>query len=143
MRAFLALMLLASIAGADALDEALAQVHLERKDLGWRPRGYWSRFPQDIPYKLLHFDDCLAEPLAIVNVARTMGNAERTLLDPEALAKPAEKSDGSLYKAAFALGVERKIGSFRGYSANLTAKDTDIVEALLARELAEPALEEG
>jgi hypothetical protein len=132
MRALLAVLLLVSVAGADALDDALARAGLARKDLGWRPKGYWNRFPEDIPYKLRHFDDCLAEPLAVVNVARTMGSSAKTLLDPEALAKPAEKSDGSLYKAAFALGVERKIGSFRSYSANLTAKDTDIVEALLA-----------
>lgn len=132
MRPLLFALLFAAVAGADALDDALAKAGLERRDLGWRPRGYWSRYPMDIPHKLRHFDDCLAEPLSMVNVARTLGNSERTLLDPAALAKPAEKSDGSLYKAAFVLGVERRIGSFRAYSANLTARDTDIVEALLA-----------
>ncbi|KAF0244709.1 MAG: hypothetical protein FD180_2301 [Planctomycetota bacterium] len=132
MRFFLFTLLLAAVASADALDEALVKAGLERKDLGWRPRGYWSRYPQDIPYKLRHFDDCLAEPLAVVNVARTLGNSEKANLDPAALSKPAEKSDGALYKAAFTLGVERKIGSFRAYSVNLTARDTDIVEALLA-----------
>lgn len=132
MRPLLFSLLLAAVAGADALDDALAKAGLRRQDLGWRPRGYWSRFPMDIPHKLRHFDDCLAEPLAVVNVSRTMGNSLRANLDPAALAKPAEKSDGALYKAAFALGVERRIGSFRGYSTNLTAKDTDVVEALLA-----------
>ncbi|MEK7465859.1 MAG: hypothetical protein AAB074_00470 [Planctomycetota bacterium] len=131
MRLIFVTLLLAAVASADALDDTLAKVGLERKDLGWRPRGYWNRYPQDIPYKLRHFDDCLAEPLSVVNVARTLGNSEKLFLDPVALAKPAEKSDGALYKAAFALGVERRIGSFRAYSANLVAKDTDIVEALL------------
>jgi hypothetical protein len=131
MRAALLALLVAATVHADALDEALAKAGLERRDLGWKPKGYWSRYPQDIPYKLRHFDDCLAEPLAVVNVARTLGNSLRANLDPAALAKPAEKSDGALYKAAFTLGVERRIGSFRAYSTNLTAKDADIVEALL------------
>ncbi len=115
----------------DALDDALAGVGLRREDLGWRPRGYWSRYPADIAHKLRHFDDALAEPLAVVNVARTLGSSARSLLAPEALARRGEKSDGALYKAVFALGIERRIGSFRSYSANLTAADVDLVEALL------------
>lgn len=127
----LVILTLALPARADVLDDALARAGLTRRDLGWRPKGYWNRFPADIDHKLRHFDDCFAEPLATVNVARTLGNSVRTLLALDALAKAGEKSDGSLYKAAFALGVERRIGSFRAYSANLTAPDIDLVDALL------------
>ena len=87
----------------DALDETLAQVGLRRFDLGWRPKGWWSRFPADIPYKLRHFDDLFAEPLATVTFTRMMGHAARIHLDPEALATPAAKSDGHLYQAVHAL----------------------------------------
>ncbi|MBI3271508.1 MAG: hypothetical protein HYZ53_21135 [Planctomycetes bacterium] len=129
---FLLLALLApSAARADALDDALALVGLDRATLGWRPKGYWGRYPADIPYKLRHFDDCLAEPLAVVNVARTLGSSARALLATDALAKAPEKCDGALFRAVHALGIERKLGSFRAYSANLLAVDTDIVEALL------------
>ncbi|MBI2923968.1 MAG: hypothetical protein HYY18_23150 [Planctomycetes bacterium] len=131
MRAFLLVVLSAAVALADPLDDALARAGLTRDDLGWRPKGYWSRYPADIPWKLRHFDDVLAEPVAGVNFTRTLGNSAKAFLSPEALGKPAEKSDGALYRAAFALGVERKTGSFRAYSANLTAADTDLVDALI------------
>jgi len=120
-------------AGAeDALDQALALEGLQRSDLGWRPPGYWSRYPADIPHKLRHFDSLMAEPLATVAFARTAGAVAREHLSPEALGKAPEKSDGALYKAVHGLGVERKFGGFRSYSANLTSPKTDLVEALLA-----------
>ena len=43
----------AAPAGPDAIDDALALAGLTRKDLGWEGRGWWDRYPQDIPYKLL------------------------------------------------------------------------------------------
>ncbi|MCI0343403.1 MAG: hypothetical protein L0216_20035 [Planctomycetales bacterium] len=116
----------------DALDEALAAEGLRREDLGWRPRGWWSRYPADIPHKLRHFDDLLAEPLATATFARTAAAALREHLAAEALAKRPEKSDGALYKAVHALGVERRFGGFRSYSANLAAKKTPLADALLA-----------
>jgi hypothetical protein len=116
---------------ADALDEALALEGLARSDLGWRPRGYWSRFPADIPHKLRHFDELLSQPLATITFTRTAAAAARALLSSEALAKIPEKSDGSLYQAVQLLGVDRKFGAFRAYSANLEAEPTDIVDALL------------
>ena len=131
MRALLVVLLACSVASADALDDLLARAGLAREDMGWRPRGYWNRYPADIPFKLRHFDDCLAEPLATVNLSRTLGNSAKGLLAAEALAKAPEKSAGGLYRAAYALGVERKTGSFRAFSTNLTAADTDLVDALI------------
>ncbi len=116
----------------DALDDALAAEGLRREDLGWRPRGWWSRYPADIPHKLRHFDDLLAEPLATVAFARTAAAALRENLSTEALAKVPEKSDGALYKAVHALGVERRFGGLRSYSANLAAKRTPLADALIA-----------
>jgi hypothetical protein len=119
-------------APGDALDQALALEGLKREDLGWRPRGYWTGYPADIPYKLRHFDDLFAEPLATVTFARTAAAIAREQLSPEALARVPEKSDGALYKAVWGLGVERKFGGFRAYSANLTAPPTSLVDAILA-----------
>ncbi len=116
----------------DALDEALALAGLKREDLGWRPRGYWSGYPADIPYKLRHFDDLMAEPLATVSFARTAAAIASEQLSEKALARVPEKSDGALYKAVWGLGIDRKFGAFRSYSANLTAPRTSLVDALLA-----------
>jgi len=127
----LTLLFPAGRATADALDDALAEEGLTRADLGWEPRGYWSRFPADIPYKLRHFDALFAQPLATVTFARTASAAVDTYLDPEALAKPPEQSDGSLYKAVQVLGVDRKLGTFRNYSADLADEPVELIDALL------------
>ncbi len=128
------------VRAADALDEALALEGLQRGDLGWRPRGYWSRFPADIPYKLRHFDALMDEPLATVTFVRTAGVIVRDELSPSGLARRQRPSSGkfdpvagALYKAVSGLGVERKFGGLRGFSANLVAPaDASLLEALLA-----------
>ncbi len=126
---------------ADALDEALALAGLKRSDLGWRPRGYWSRYPADIPYKLRHFDALLDEPLATVTFARTAGVVARDELSTVGLARRQKLAEGgkfnavsgALYKAVSGLGVERKFGGVRAYSANLTAPaNASLVDAILA-----------
>jgi len=127
----LTLIVTTAAAGDDAIDEALALEGLVRSDLGFEPRGWWSRYPADIPYRMRHFDDLMAEPLATVTFARTASAVARDRLSREALAKVPEKSDGPLYQAAHMLGVERKFGGFRSYSANLEAKPTELVDALM------------
>jgi hypothetical protein len=86
-------------ARTDALDDALAHEGLRRADLGWEPRGYWSRFPADIPHKLRHFDDLLAQPLATVTFTRTAAEAARIHLHPDSLAGTAPDAVGHLYQA--------------------------------------------
>lgn len=118
---------------ADSLDDALALEGITRDDLGFQQRGYWSRYPADIPYKMRHFDSLMAEPLAIPTFVRTSANAFRTYLDPEGLSEVGDMGATSLFSAVYALGIERRFGAFRSYSANLTAPDEpDLVEALLA-----------
>lgn len=118
-------------APADALDDALALAGLERRDLGWRRRGHWRRYPADIPYKLRHFDGLLDEPLATVRYTRTFGAAARTLLDEKALHEKGPRGAGALYRLVHNLGVSPRFGGFRAYSANLTAKPTPLDEAIL------------
>lgn len=117
----------------DPLDGALALTGLERADLGWRPKGYWSGYPADIPYKLRQFDDLLAEPIANVSYLRTLGNAARLYLDPSTLDEPiGGEIAGNIYQAVHRLGVVRKTGVFRSYSCNLTAEPTPLYDAIIA-----------
>lgn len=117
----------------DALDEALALEGLERSDLGLAARGYWSRFPADIPYMMRHFEPLLAEATAIPTFARTAGNALRDALSPEAIDSIGDMGATPLHQVVYALGVERGFGGLRGYTTNLIAPETpDLVDALLA-----------
>lgn len=116
----------------DALDEALALDGLTRADLGWEARGWWQRYPEDIPYKLRHLDDLFAEPLAVVPFVRAMGATVSQLLAPEKLA--GEKNGqgaGPLFTAVHDLGVNKRHGASRAFSANLTAEPTPLPRALL------------
>jgi len=115
----------------DAIDQALAMQHLARKDVGWTPRGTWEGYPRDIPYKLRHFDDLLAEPFATVPWVRAMGAEVREFLDPKKLNEKTPQGAGSLLRAVHGLGINRKFGAFRAYSANLTAPPTPLDQAIL------------
>ncbi len=122
----------ASGADPDALDDALHSAGLTRADVGWEARGWWERYPQDIPYKLRHFDDLCAEPLAIVPFTRVMGATLRKTLAPEMVAgQKGERGAGALYRAVHDLGVNKRYGATRPYSANLTAPPTPLGAALL------------
>ena len=101
----------------DRLGEALGLVGFSRGDLGYRPKGYWSRYPNpaQMPYKLPFFDDLFAEPLRLYEFTGIMAMSAHAYLMPDGLDK---KSD-ALYKLVYFLGVDRKITGFRSYSANL------------------------
>ena len=119
-------------AGGDALDEALALAGMTRADLGWQPKGWWPRFPADVPYKLRAFDTLFAEPLDTVAYARSLGQAAKEHLDSAVLHEKTDRLDGHLYQAVHRLGVNPKFGGLRGYSANLTAEPTPLDQAILA-----------
>ncbi len=99
----------------DILKQALGEVGFTKDDLGYQPKGYWNRFPLDIPHRLSSFDDLFAQPLRLYDYARVMSNTVETYLDP---AYADSASDG-LYKLVYNLGVDKKLGGFRSYSANL------------------------
>lgn len=116
----------------DALDEALDLAGLTRADLGWEARGWWQRYPQDIPYKLRHFDDLCAEPLAVVPFVRTMGHTVEQTLAPEKVAGERNGTGGgALFQAVHDLGPNKKYGATRAYTANLSAPPTPLHVALL------------
>ncbi len=99
----------------DILGRALGEVGYTREDLGYEPQGYWNRFPLDIPHKLSSFDALFAEPLRLVDYATVMANTVELYLDPDY----ADSTDGGLYKLVYNLGVDKRQGGFRSYSANL------------------------
>jgi hypothetical protein len=99
----------------DVLQTALDSIGFSRSDLGIHPRGYWGRFPTDIPYKLKSFDDLFAEPLKLYDFTKSFGGAVRQFCDPARL----DSLDNNLYNLVYFLGVERKLGGFRSYGANL------------------------
>ena len=50
--------------GRDLLGEALESVGFTRADLGYRPAGYWTRYPR-VPYMMPFFDDLFSEPMRV------------------------------------------------------------------------------
>lgn len=100
---------------ADILQMALDSVGFDRSDIGYQQKGYWNRFPLDTPYRLTSFDDLFAEPLMLYDYSKTMANAAKKYLAPDYL----DSNSISLYALTYSLGVDRKLGGFRTYSANL------------------------
>lgn len=99
----------------DILGRILNEVGFSRADLGYDYKGYWNRFPLDIPHRLTSFDDLFKEPLKLYDYATVMGNVTEKYLDP----KYTDSANDGLYKLLYNLGVDRKLGGFRSYSANL------------------------
>ncbi len=117
---------------ADALDDTLALVGLRRADLGWRPKGWWPRFPH-VPYKHRAFDALFNQPLDTITYARTLGETAWQRLDPAELAKQdLGRNSRSLFQATQRLGIDPQFGGFRGYTANNLAPETPLDEAILA-----------
>jgi len=83
------------------------------------------------PYRMRHVEELFADPLATIPWLRSMGTQAAALLSPEGLAKKGDLGTGSLYRLVHDLGVHRRLGATRAYSANLTATPTPLAEALL------------
>jgi hypothetical protein len=99
----------------DILGKILNEAGFTRADLGYDYKGYWNRFPLDIPYRLTSFDDLFREPLKLYDYAFVMGNVAEQYLHPHY----SDSTDNGLYQLVYNLGVDRKLGGFRSYSANL------------------------
>ena len=104
----------------DPLRVALDTVGLSTSDLGYRPKGYWNRYPQPqgIPHKLPFFDDLFAEPLRVYDFTRTLANAVHDYLTPEMI----WEKGIALHRLVYFLGVDRMVTGFRNYSANLAPR---------------------
>lgn len=100
--------------GPDALGEILSAQGLRRADLGYRPRGDWTRYPlmERTPYLLPLFGPVFSEPLRSYDLARTLGTATDRFLRPDTVNTP------YVFRAVYYLGFDRKVGNFREYEAN-------------------------
>ena len=108
----------------DAFQVILNELGIDENDLGWEPKGYWTRFPdpQDIPYKPLAFDDLCADPQYLYDFTRIMALAVEDYLHPDYLAGNAH--DG-LLRVAYYTGVRNATSQFRDYSASLWSELDD------------------
>ncbi len=121
--------------GRDLLGEALASVGFTRDDLGYRPDGYWTRFPR-VPYVMPFFDSLFSEPMRVYDYTRTMGNCVERFLDPESTGE--HRRDGvttpdRMHQLVYFLAVERRVDGFRSYSVNLLPRadeETPILDAI-------------
>ncbi len=100
--------------GPDALGELLTANGLRRADLGYRPRGDWTRYPllERTPYLLPLFAPLFSEPLRSYDLARTLGTAADRFLRPDTV------NTAYVFRAVYYLGFDRKVGNFREYEAN-------------------------
>jgi hypothetical protein len=108
----------------DALVEIFDQLAISQSDMGYRPKGYWTRYPdpKDIPFKMLAFDDLLAEPQRIYDFVRIMALAVEDYLHPDYLASADRGSSKGLLKTVYYCGVRNATAEMRDYSASLWAE---------------------
>ncbi len=108
--------------GTDLFDKALDAIDRDRSDLGYRPKGYWNRFPgpDGIPHLLPFFTDLFAEPLRTYDFTRTFAAATERYLTPDYRAA----HDDALRNLVYYLGVCRRMEGFRSYGANLPLPDS-------------------
>ncbi|MHC4471558.1 MAG: hypothetical protein ACYS99_11400, partial [Planctomycetota bacterium] len=101
----------------DVFSQALSEMGITAKDLGYRPKAHWARYPHPnrVPHVLPFFTDLHANPLDTYEFTRTLGNAVEDLLTPEAL----REKENALERLGVLLATDRRIGGFRGYGTNL------------------------
>ncbi len=115
----------------DAFQTALDSLGISQDDIGYKPKTYWLKYPQQVPYKFIAFDDLFAEPLKLYDYSKTMSNIVSEFLKPEVFAK----SSNVMFKLVQSLSIDRYIGSNRGYGANIikqiNANDTNALSDAL------------
>lgn len=116
----------------DAWEAMMRGLGITESNLGFRPKGYWTRYPDpnDIPFKMLAFDDLFAEPQRIYDFVRVMALSVEDYLHPDYLASEDRGSSKGLLKVAYYCGIRNATAQFRDYSASLWA-ELDEKEPLL------------
>ncbi|TKJ42274.1 hypothetical protein CEE37_00930 [candidate division LCP-89 bacterium B3_LCP] len=118
----------------DAWQLMLSQLNLNESNLGFKPKGYWTRYPdpKDIPFKLLAFDDLFAEPQRIYDFVKIMALSVEDYLHPDYLSGSDRGHSKGLLKVAYYCGVRNATAQFRDYSASLWAELDEEEPLLLA-----------
>ncbi|MFH1049937.1 MAG: hypothetical protein V1779_03285 [bacterium] len=112
----------------DAFLEMMKILNISEDNLGYSPKGYWSRYPvpDGIPYKIVSFNDMMAEPHKIHDFIRTMALSVDESLNPDYL----EKNTNGLLQVAFYCGIQHLTSEMRCYNASLFA-EVDSTEPML------------
>jgi hypothetical protein len=116
----------------DAFLTMLDRLNLTQSDLGFQPKGYWTRYPdpQDIPFKMLAFDDLLAQPQRLYDFVRVMALSVEDYLHPDYLKGEDRGNSKGLLKTVYYCGIRNQTAQLRDYSASLWA-ELDEKEPLL------------
>ncbi|MBU0517399.1 hypothetical protein KJ564_00510 [bacterium] len=116
----------------DAFQQMLTDLDIDESNLGFRPKGYWTRYPdpQDIPFKMLAFDDLFSEPQRIYDFVRVMALSVEDYLHPDYLTGEDRGNSKGLLKTVYYCGIRNASAEFRDYSASLWA-ELDEKEPLL------------
>ena len=115
--------------------KTLAKSGLHEKDLGYRPKSWWTAFPrmEQTPFLLPHFRELFASPLDLPFFTRGFGKAIERFLPPQDPSST-KKPGGRLRRLLYYLAVDRMITGFRTYSSNLfpeTRREDPLFHALL------------
>lgn len=116
---------------ADPLIASLESSGLDAGRLGFRPKGYWLRYPDPriIPYKNRLFDDLMSEPGEIYPTVRLLAGAAERFLTPSY----SDTASDALFQLAFYTGWDLATSGFRPYNAALNDRpepDEPLVEAV-------------
>ena len=105
---------------SDPLKEIFRKLNITENDLGFKPKGYWTRYPlpQDIPYKISSFDDIFAEPQNMYDYVRNMALSVEDFLHPDYL----NAAKNGIMKVGFYGGVLHASSQFRSYNSSLWAE---------------------
>jgi hypothetical protein len=105
----------------DPLLQQMEQLGITENNFGYAPKGNWVRYPvpQDIPYKILSFDDLMAHPQHIYDYVRTMSLSVEDFLHPDYLKL---NNHNSILKLGYYCGVLHVSEQFRAYNSSLWAE---------------------
>ncbi|MFC2113841.1 hypothetical protein ACFLRI_00675 [Bacteroidota bacterium] len=104
----------------DAFSEVMYKLKLTEDNLGYKPEGYWVRYPLavEIPYTLPAFNSLMAEPQYIYDFVKTQAIAINEFLHPDYL----KAGRDGITKVALFCGIMNQNTGFRAFNASLWAQ---------------------
>ncbi|MBL6963513.1 MAG: hypothetical protein ISR55_06800 [Bacteroidetes bacterium] len=102
-----------------AFDEMLNKLDIDESNLGFTPKGYWSRYPNpnQILYAIPAFNDLMAEPQYIYDYVKTQAIAVNDFMHPDYL----KSNRDALLKVSTFCGIMHQTSEFRAFGASLWA----------------------
>jgi hypothetical protein len=115
----------------DAFKEIMGLLNITEDNLGFKPKGYWTRYPipDDIPYKINSFNDLMAQPQYMFDYVHNMAESVEDFLHPDYL----KANFNGIMKIGFYCGIAHLSEQFRGYNSSLwaeVAKEEPLLNAI-------------